>query len=105
MVRNAGSRAEFRGLVGDIRLRIDVVRMAVNVRVIRNARACMQDDFGAIVEQNIFMNGAAIFDGEVVAVGEFDVVKDFDAFAKMFKNMPPQHAAKTESQPMIETQR
>jgi hypothetical protein len=50
--------------------------MRVNVGIVGDAGTFVQDDLAAIVEQDVLVDGAGVFDGEVVAVGELDVVKD-----------------------------
>ncbi len=48
---------------------------------------------------------AGVLDGEVVAVGELDVVEDLHVLAKVPEDMTTQHAAKAEAKPVVEAKR
>ena len=41
-------------------------------------------------------------DGEVVAVGELDVVEDFDVLAEVAEDVAAEHAAEAEAEPVVE---
>src|SRR5882724_8513072 len=75
-----GDAAHHGGVVGDARARADlglgvvddhavvqIVVVRVDVGVVGDRRALVDDDFAAIVEQNVFVYGAVVLDGEVVA--------------------------------------
>src|SRR5678815_5424491 len=62
----------------------------------------MNDDLPAVVEQNVFVDGAIVFDRQVVTEGKFHAVKDFDVVAAMPEHMPGQHGAYFMSQPVIQ---
>jgi hypothetical protein len=78
---------QFGGLVRYVGLMVDVVGMAVNIRVVGDAGPIVEDDLAAVVEQDILVDGAVIPNGEVVAVGELNVVEDFDSLAHMPEDM------------------
>src|SRR3984885_594290 len=100
MIGYAGVGAEFGALVGDVSLVVDVVGVRVDVGEVGDASAFVENDLAAIVEHDVFVDGAGIFDGEVVAVGELDVVEDFDVLAEMAEDVTTEHAA--EAEPVVE---
>ncbi len=69
---------------------------------VRDAGALVEDDLAPVIEHDIFVDGAGVFDGEVVAVGELDVVEDFDVLAEVAEDVPAKHAAEAEAEPVVE---
>ena len=57
--------------------------VGVDIGVVGDTGALVEDDLSAVVEHDVFVDGAGVFDGEVVAVGELDVVEDFDVLAEV----------------------
>ena len=84
---------------------VDVVGVRVDVGVVGDAGAFVEDDLAAVVEQDVLVDGAGVLDGEVVAVGELDVVEDFDVLAEVPEDVAAQHAAEAEAKPVIEAER
>ena len=62
----------------------------------------MDDDFAAVIEQNIFVDGAVVFDCQVVAEGEFHSVKNFHVTAAMLENVAGKHGAHRMPQPVVQ---
>src|SRR5580698_5331796 len=81
------------------------MRMAVDIGIVRDACAAPQKDASAIVEENISVNHTVVFDGEVVAKGELDVVKDLYVVPDVLEDVPAKHGAETKAKPMIEPER
>jgi hypothetical protein len=104
VIRDAGARPELSHLVGDVRLVVDVVGVRVDVGVVGDAGSFVQDDLAAIVEQDVLVDGAGVFDGEVVAVGELDVVEDFDVLAEVPEDVAAKHAAEAEAEPVVQAE-
>ncbi len=59
----------------------------------------------AVVEQNVLVDGAIVFDRQVVAEGKLNAVKDLDVVAAMFEYVAGQHGAHLVSQPVIQADR
>ncbi len=60
-------RADLGFLVGDDHAVVQIVGVRIDVGVIGDRTALMDDDLAAIVEQNVFVDGAIVFDRQVVA--------------------------------------
>src|SRR5258705_10273365 len=65
----------------------------------------MNDDLATIVEQYILVNGAIVFNRQVVAEREFHPVKDLYVLAAKLEDVAGEHGAHTKSQPMVEADR
>ena len=51
----------------------------------------MDDNFAAVVEQDVFVDGAVVFDREVIAKRKFHAMKYFDVAAAMLENVARKH--------------
>src|SRR5260370_20912310 len=80
VIGHAGSRTELRGPVGDVCLLVDVVGVAVDVGVVGDAGAVVEDDLSAVIEQDVLVDRSVVPGGEVVAEGELHVVEDLGHF-------------------------
>src|SRR6266567_1789320 len=81
---------------------VDVMGVGVDVGVVGDAGALVENDLATVVEHDVFVDGAPVADGEIVAVGELDVVEDFYVLAEVAEDVAAEHAAEAEAEPMIE---
>ena len=87
VIGNAGAWANLRLPVGHDHSVIQVVIMGINVGVIGNRAVFMNDDFASIVQQHVLVDRAVIFDGQVVAVRNFNAVKDLYVFSDVLEHV------------------
>src|ERR1700682_3516946 len=87
MVSDACLGADLRLVIADDHAVVEIVSVRVDVGVIGNRRSFMNDDLSPVIEQNVLVNGAIVFDGQVVTEGKLHAVKDFDVVAAMFEYM------------------
>src|ERR1700740_2367886 len=102
MVGNAGLGANLGTLIRDNHAIVQVVSMGVNVRVVRDGAAFVDDDLATIIEQHIFVDGAVVLHRQVVAKGKLDAVEKFDVLTDVFEDMTREHGANAISQPVIQ---
>ncbi len=62
----------------------------------------MNDDFAPVIEQHILVNGAVVFDGEVVAVRNLHAVENLDVLADVLEDVFGQHGTHAKAQPVIQ---
>src|ERR1700722_3460559 len=105
MTGDVGAVADDRGLEADFFVVRGIVREGIDAAVGTDDGVLADGDAAAIVEQGTLANNGSVADGEVVAVGQVDSVMNFDACAEMLEDVAAQHAAKTQSQPVIEAER
>ncbi len=82
-----------------------IVCVRVDSYKIRDGRAFFDDDFAAVIKDRVTMNHAVVFNGEVVAEGELDAVKDFYIFADVLEDVLAQHGTKTKAEPVVQADR
>jgi len=58
----------------------------------------MDDDLAAIVEENIFMDDAVVFNGQVVSERDFHAVEYLYVHAAMFEDVTGEHGAHPKAQ-------
>src|SRR6059058_1946931 len=63
----------------------------------------MNDNFSAIIEENIFMDDAVVFDCQVVAERDFHAVEYLYVLAAMFEDVTGEHGAHPKAQPVIQS--
>src|SRR5258708_23696280 len=101
MVSDACLAADLRLVIADDHPVIEIVRVRVDVGVVGNRRSFMNNDLSAVIEQNVLVNGAIVFDRQVVTEGKLHAVKDFDVVAAMFENMAAPHGTHPVSPPLM----
>src|SRR5437016_9159194 len=65
----------------------------------------MDDDLAAIVEENIFMDDAVVFNGQVVSERDFHAVEYLYVHAAMFEDVTGEHGAHPKAQPVVQSHR
>src|SRR5438874_9790077 len=65
----------------------------------------MNDDLSAIVEENIFMDDAVVFNGQVVSERDFHAVEYLYVHAAMFEDVTGEHGAHPKAQPVVQSHR
>ena len=84
MIRNPCLRPDFRFVIADDHSVVQIMGMRVHVGVVGDGTARVDDEFAAVVEQNLFVNGAIVFNGEAVAECDLDAVEKFNIIAAVF---------------------
>ena len=102
MIGNARLGANLGFLVVDDHAIVEVVGVRVHVGIVRNRRTLVNDDFAAIIQQHVFVDGAVVFDGQVVAKRNFHPVKNLHVLSAVLEYMAGQHGAHAKSQPVIQ---
>ena len=72
---------------------VQIMRVRIDVGVIGDGRAFVNDDLAAVIEQNVFVDGAVVLHRQVVAIRHFDTMKDFHILAAVLEDVPGQHRA------------
>ncbi len=93
MVGDAGARADLRFVVRHDHAVVQVVGVGVDVGVVGDGAAGVDDDLAAVVEQDVFVDGAVVFHRQVVAEGNLDAVEDFYVLAAMLEDVAREHVA------------
>src|SRR5581483_671886 len=62
MISNASPWTNFGLVIANDHAIIEIVRMSVNIGIIGDRAALMNNQLATIVEQNVFMNSAIVFD-------------------------------------------
>src|ERR1700733_800635 len=79
--------------------------MGVHRSIVGDGSTLADDELAAVVEHHEFVNGAIIFDREVVTETELDPVEDLYVLADVFEDVLGQHLAKAKTEPVIQSQR
>src|SRR5579859_6868813 len=101
MIGDACARADFRLRIGHDHAVVEVVLVGVHVGVVGNGAALMDHDFAPVIEQNVLVNHAVVFDREVVSVGDFHAVEDLYVFADVLENVTGQHVTHAVAKPVV----
>src|SRR6516165_4859266 len=105
VIGNASHRSDLGFLVVDDHAVIEVMGMGIDIGIVGDRRAGMDDDFTAIIEQNILVNRTVVFDRQIVAIRDFDPVEDLHIAPAVLENMAGQHGPKAESEPVVQAGR
>src|SRR4051812_43347446 len=102
MISYARSRADLRPGIAHNHSIVEVVRVGIDIGVIGNRRAFTNNDFTAIIEQDVFVNYAVVLNGKVVAERDLNPVKDLHVLATMFEDVAGDHVAHAETEPVVQ---
>ena len=100
---DARSLADGCGGEDDFVVVVLLVGVGVDAGVVADDGAFAEVNLGAVVEQRAVANDDSVLNAEVVTVGEFDAVVDADAFTHLGEEMPAEHAAEANAEPVIES--
>src|SRR6266481_8142845 len=101
VIRNAGIRTDFCFSIAYDHAVVEIMIVRIDIGVIGDGAAAMNNDFSAVVQQNMPMDHAIIFHGQIVSKGKFYPMEDFYILADVFKNMPGKHGPYPETQPVV----
>jgi len=87
MIGDASLGADLGFVIADDHAVVEIVCVRVDVGVIGDRRSFVNDDLPAVVEQNVFVNGAIVLDRQVVAEGKLHAVKNLNVTAAMLENV------------------
>src|SRR6516165_3171345 len=79
--------------------------MRKHARKRANNNTLADRDSASVVQQHTLMDSGPVTNRQVVAVGKIDTVINLHTRAHVVKDVAPQHAAKADSQPQIESNR
>src|SRR5512144_210651 len=105
VIGDAGARPDLRLSVGYDHSVIQVMVVGIDVGVIGNRAAFVDHDFAPVVQQDVFVDYAIVFNGQVVAVGNFHAMKNLHVFTNVFEHMFGNHGAHPKAQPVIDPHR
>ena len=74
-------------------------------QALRNNSAAGHDEFAAIIQKNVGVQRAIVFEGQIVAISEGDIVADLHMPADVSKNVATQHGAHAQAQPVVQADR
>ena len=89
-------------MVGNNHAIVQIMRMRINIGIVGNRTAFMNDDFATIIKQNIFVDGAIVFNCQVVPIRNFHSVKNFNVLATVLEDVLRKHGAHAEPEPVIQ---
>ena len=105
VIGDAGLWTNFGAMITHDHAVVEVVGVRVNICVVGNRAALVNDDLTAVVQQNVFVDGAIVLDRQVIAEGYFDAMKNLDVLATVFENVAREHGANAISQPVVQAYR
>src|SRR5262249_27788588 len=82
-IRDASLWSDLCFLIGDNHGIVEIVRVRVNVGIIGYGSPLTDDDFATVIKQDIFVDHAIVFDGEVIAETDLNAMKDLDVLSEM----------------------
>src|SRR6202021_3584848 len=80
------------------------MQMRVHGSIVGNTSSFADDEYSPVIQHHEFVNGAVVFDGEVVTETELNPVEDLHVLAHVFEDVLGQHFAKANTQPVVQSQ-
>ncbi len=88
MVGDACLRTNLRFGIGHDHAVVEVVLVRVHVGVVGDGASSVDDDLAPVVQQCVFVDGAVVFDRQVVTEGELHAVEDLYVLAQVLEDVP-----------------
>ena len=88
--------------IGDDHAVIQIMFMRIDIGVVGDRRAFMNDHLATVIEQHVFVDGAVVFDGQVVTIRDFHAVEYLHVLPNMFQHMLREHGAHAKAEPMVQ---
>ena len=67
MIRDPRLGSDFRLVIANDHAVVEIMGMGINISVVGDGTASVNDELAAIIQQNVFVDGAIVLDRQVVA--------------------------------------